>query len=308
MNWTSLDTWIFVTAALCAVACALPGCFLVLRKMSMMGDAITHAVLPGLAIGFILTGTRASWPMFLGAILVGLLTALFTQWISRLGRVDRGAAMGVVFTTLFAIGLILIQVAAHEVELDPSCVLYGALEFTPLDRISIRGWEVPRAAAVLAAVLVVNALLILALFKEFRLSAFDPALAETLGYRPNFMHYLLMAMVAITSVAAFEAVGSIIVIAMFVAPAATGLLLTRSLPLLLLLACGFGILAAGLGVMGALTLPPMLGFKSTSVSGMMAGASGLLFLLAWAYNLLSKGRASRTLHSDSLVSQRVSES
>ena len=92
--WTSFDTWIVVVGALCAVACALPGCFLVLRKMSMMGDAISHAVLPGLAIAFLVTGTRASVPMFLGAAIAGLLTALFTQWIMRFGNVDRGAAMG----------------------------------------------------------------------------------------------------------------------------------------------------------------------------------------------------------------------
>jgi manganese/zinc/iron transport system permease protein len=103
MNWTSTDTWIVVVGMLCAVACALPGCFLVLRKMSMMGDAISHAVLPGVAIAFIITGTKASVPMFIGAAAAGVLTAVFTQWISKLGNVDRGAAMGIVFTTLFAI-------------------------------------------------------------------------------------------------------------------------------------------------------------------------------------------------------------
>ena len=107
-HWTSFDTWIAVIGALAASAAALPGCFLVLRRMSMMGDAISHAVLPGLAAGFLLTGSRSSIVMFLGAAVVGILTALFTQWISKLGNVDRGAAMGIVFTTLFAIGLIFI--------------------------------------------------------------------------------------------------------------------------------------------------------------------------------------------------------
>src|SRR5690606_8934961 len=111
MNWTGFDTWIVVIGALCPAACALPGCFLVLRKMSMMGDAISHAVLPGLAIAFLVTGTRASVAMFLGAAVAGVLTALFTQWITRFGNVDRGAAMGIVFTTLFAIGLLLIRQA-----------------------------------------------------------------------------------------------------------------------------------------------------------------------------------------------------
>ncbi len=138
MAWTTFDTWIAVTGMLCAISCAIPGSFLVIRKMSMMGDAISHAVLPGLAVAFFVTGERDSFPMFIGAAVVGILTALFTQWISKFGQVDRGAAMGIVFTTLFAIGLILIVQAADHVDLDPSCVLYGAIELTPLDMVVIR--------------------------------------------------------------------------------------------------------------------------------------------------------------------------
>jgi manganese/zinc/iron transport system permease protein len=133
MEWFSLDTWIVVVGVLAAVSCALLGNFLVLRQMSMMGDAISHAVLPGLAIAFLITQARTSWLMFLGAAVIGVLTAVFTQWISRFGKVDRGASMGIVFTTLFALGLLLIVQAADSVDLDPSCVLYGAIELTPLD-------------------------------------------------------------------------------------------------------------------------------------------------------------------------------
>ncbi|MFV1994623.1 MAG: metal ABC transporter permease, partial [Verrucomicrobiales bacterium] len=258
-HWTSFDTWIVVVGALAASAAALPGCFLVLRRMSMMGDAISHAVLPGLAAGFLLTGSRSSAVMFLGAAIVGILTALFTQWISKLGNVDRGAAMGIVFTTLFAIGLIFIVRAADHVDLDPGCVLYGAIELTPLDTLSISlgdsSVEVPRAAAVLGAVLLLNALLIVLLFKEFRLSAFDPALATTLGINATFMHYLLMTMVAVTTVAAFEAVGSIIVIATLIVPPATALLLTKRLPVMLALSVLFAVAAAVLGHLGAQILP-----------------------------------------------------
>ncbi|MCK5923821.1 MAG: metal ABC transporter permease, partial [Methylococcales bacterium] len=227
MNWTSFDTWIVTVGALCAVACALPGCFLVLRKMSMMGDAISHAVLPGLAIAFFITGTRTSSAMFIGAAIVGILTAVFTEWISRFGNVDRGAAMGIVFTTMFALGLLLIVQAADHVDLDPGCVLYGAIELTPLDTVSFIGKQIPRAVIVISIVAIVNLGIILAFFKELRLSAFDPALADTLGFSTRFLHYLLMAMVAITTVASFEAVMSIIVIAMLIVPPATALLLTR---------------------------------------------------------------------------------
>ncbi len=283
MSWTSIDTWIVVTGALCAVACALPGCFLVLRKMSLMGDAISHAVLPGLAIAYLVTGTRASVPMFLGAALAGWLTALFTQWITRLGNVDRSAAMGIVFTTLFAIGLLLIRQAADHVDLDPSCVLYGALELTPLDTLRVFGWEIPRAVLVNGGALLLNLLLLTLLYKEFKLSSFDPDLAGTLGFSPAFLHYLLMTLVAITTVAAFESVGSIIVIAMMIVPPATALLLTRRLLPLLVLAASTAALSSLLGHVAARHVPGWFGFQSTTSSGMMALASGLLFLLAWLF-------------------------
>ncbi|MDB4430152.1 metal ABC transporter permease, partial [Akkermansiaceae bacterium] len=158
MTWTENDTGIMLVGILCAMACALPGCFLLLRRMSMMGDAISHAVLPGLAIAFLISHSRASWAMFVGAAIAGILTALFTQWITKFGKVDRGAAMGIVFTTLFAIGLILIKQTADHVDLDASCVLYGAIEHTPLDSVTL--WEnatsvlrVPRAALVVGGAL-----------------------------------------------------------------------------------------------------------------------------------------------------------
>jgi len=307
--WTSFDTWIVVVGALCAVACALPGAFLVLRKMSMMGDAISHAVLPGLAVAFLVTGSRASVGMFVGAAIVGVLTAVFTQWVSRFGNVDRGAAMGIVFTTLFAIGLLLIVRAADHVDLDPGCVLYGAIELTPLDTVSFLGrdtlppatrgelgvdtildtapflgLQIPRAALVLGGVLLTNLLVITLLFKELRLSAFDPALADTLGFPSRLLHYLLMTLVAVTTVASFEAVGSIIVIAMLIVPPATALLLTRSLVPMIGLASLVAIASAALGHLGALTVPRWFGFESTTSSGMMAAAAGLLFLLAWLFS------------------------
>ena len=289
MTWLPFDTWIVVIGALCAVACALPGCFLVLRKMSMMGDAISHAVLPGLAIGFLITGSRSSVPMFIGAAVVGVLTAVFTQWVSRFGRVDRGAAMGIVFTTLFAFGLLLIVQAADHVDLDPGCVLYGAVELTPLDVVHTFTFgeteiEVPRAAVSLSIVLLINTMLILLLFKEFNLSSFDPSLATTVGINATVMHYLLMAMVAVTTVAAFEAVGSIIVIAMLVVPASAAYLLTDRLGVMLALSAVIGVLSAGLGHLGAIVVPPLFGFESTTTSGMMACAAGMLFVAAWMFS------------------------
>ncbi len=281
MNWDSVDTWTVVTGAICAVACALPGCFLVLRRMSMMGDAISHAVLPGLAVAFLLTHSRLTVVMFVGAAFVGLLTAVFTQWVSRFGKVDRGAAMGIVFTTLFALGLILIRQSAQHVELDPGCVLYGSLEYCVLDIVQVGSLEVPRAALSIGAVLLVNIIFMALLFKELRISSFDPLLATTMGINADLMHYLLMVVVAVTTVAAFEAVGSIIVIAMLIVPPATALLLTNRLLFMLLLSALIGIASAFLGHLGALTLPSLFNLGGTVSSGMMAVAAGLLFCLAW---------------------------
>lgn len=287
MNWTINDFHIILVGALCAMACALPGTFLILRRMSMMGDAISHAVLPGLAIAFLVSGSRASIWMFLGAAIAGVLTALFSEWITRFGKVERGAAMGIVFTTLFAIGLVLIRKAADHVDLDAGCVLYGALEYTPLTLVTLFEndtfiFQVPRAALVIGSTLLFNALVIALFFKEFTMASFDPSLAETQGFRPRLMHYLLMTMVAVTTVAAFEAVGSIIVIAMLIVPPATAFLLTRKLPSLIAISMIVAVLSAVLGQVFS-HIPALLNLPDTNSSGMIATATGFLFLLAWLF-------------------------
>jgi len=293
MQWFhEIDTWIVVVGVLSAMSCALLGNFLVLRQMSMMGDAISHAVLPGLAAGFLLTNNRASVTMFIGAAVVGILTALFTHWIHSLGKVDRGASMGVVFTTLFAVGLIMIVRAADHVDLDPGCVLYGAIELTPLDLINFVGVGVPRAAVVLSVVLLINTLFVLFFFKELKISSFDPTLATTLGINAQVMHYLLMTLVAVTTVASFESIGSILVIAMLIVPAAAAHLLTDRLLPMILVSVVVAALSAGLGHVAAITVPGWFGFVDTTTSGMMAVVAGLLFgltvLFAPRHGLLSK--------------------
>ncbi|MFO7724721.1 MAG: metal ABC transporter permease [Oceanipulchritudo sp.] len=282
MSWYAFDSWIVLIGILSAVSCALPGCFLVLRRMSMMGDAISHAVLPGLAIGYLLTGERTSLVMFGGAVLVGALTAFFTQWISQLGKVDRGASMGIVFTSLFALGLVLIVRGADTVDLDPSCVLYGSIELAPLDvgtvlRMGETTLEVPRTVMTSGVLLLVNLAVILAFFKEWKITSFDPALARTLGLSSGVMHYLLMILVALTTVTVFEAVGSILVIAMLIVPPACAALLANRLGSLLLISALFATLTAVLGHVMAIGLPPLIGYTDTSSTGMMAVAAGLLF-------------------------------
>jgi len=283
MEWTSFDTWIVVTGMLSAMACALLGNYLVLRRMSMMGDAISHAVLPGLAIAFIVTGSRGSLPMLVGATLIGIVTAFLVQGIFRLSGLDRGASMGVIFTTLFALGLILIRQAADHVDLDPSCVLYGAIELTPLDTYLVGGFEIPQAAVTNGVMLLFNLLFVVAFYKELKITSFDPALATTLGINADLLHYILMTLVAATTIAAFESVGSILVIAMLIVPGATAHLLTDRLGVMLGVSLVFAALAALLGHVGAITVPTWFGFRDTSTAGMMAVMTGVLFLLVFLF-------------------------
>jgi manganese/zinc/iron transport system permease protein len=275
-----LDGWIIVVGMLCAVSAALLGNFVVLRRLSLLGDAITHAILPGLAIAFLVGESRSSLTMFVGAAIAGVLTTVLTESVRGLGRVDEGASMGVVFTSLFALGLVLIVQVADHVDLDPDCVLYGAIELTPLDLVRVGGFELPRAAVTLGVVTLVNLLFVVLFYKELTLSAFDPQLSTTTGFSARLMHYVLMILVAVTAVACFESVGNILVVAMLVVPPATSLLLTDRLWVMLPLSAVLGCLAAVLGHLMAIEVPGWFGFRSTTTAGMMAVAAGLLFGVA----------------------------
>lgn len=314
-DWGTLDTWIAVTAAFAAMACSLPGVYLVLRRQSMMGDALSHTTLPGIVFAFLLTRwlTDAGWltpetgiairhgAMFAGAMVIGVFSAMLTEWIQTLGRVESSAALGVVFTTLFALGLLALRIAADDVHIDPDCVLYGTIETVVMD--PLPGTSIPRATVVNGSVLLANAILVLVFYKELRISTFDPGLATALGINARIIHYVLMAVTATTLVAAFESVGSILVVAMLIVPAATAYLLTDRLGVLLGLSLVVATLSAFLGHAAAITLPSLifthLGFPTVvdaSTAGMIAATSGVLFLAAMLFGP-RYGLCSRTVRS-----------
>jgi len=280
MNWSEMDTWIAVTGALISMACAIPGTFLVLNKDSMLGDAITHAVLPGLAVAFLISGTRDPVTMVVGAVCAGVLTAFLSGGIQRGGGIESGAALGVVFCSLFAIGLLLIRLAADHVDLDPGCILYGAIELAVIE-----GNPVPTVAWMSAGVLVWNLALAVLFFKELKITAFDPRFASTQGISPGLMRQCLAIVTAITAVMAFESVGSILVVSMLIVPGATALLVSRRVSGVLLIslavaaisAVGGHVLAisAAPALLGKLTTQPQMG--SLNSAGMMAAFSGVLF-------------------------------
>ena len=283
------DGWIMVIGVLAAACCAVPGSWLVVRGMGMMGDAISHAVLPGIAIGFLVSGSRSGGWMFVGAAVSGILAAVLTQLVHRWGRVERGAAMGLVFTAFFSLGLLLIVQTADSVDLDANCVLYGAIELAPLDTFALGGLEVPRIVVPLVIVLALNVLASAIFYKEILATSFDPELATAQGFAAKWVHYGLMVLTAATCVACFEAVGSIITVALLVAPAATALLLTRSMKWVIVWSIVLGAIAAVSGHLAAITVPGWIvgGELDTSSAGMMAVAASVLFLSA---ALVSPGR------------------
>jgi manganese/zinc/iron transport system permease protein len=268
------EGWVLAVAVMTNVACGTIGCYLVLRRMSLMGDAVSHAVLPGLVLAFLFTGSLNIGGMLVGAFLIGLLTTFLTQTLHRHGGVPADASMGVVFTSLFAIGVVMLRYAGN-VDLDAECVLQGQLAYVPLYLTEVFGYSVPRAAVSTGTVLVLNVAFILLLWKELKITSFDPALATTMGMRSGLIHYLLMAMVAGTTVASFEAVGSILVIAMLIVPGATAHLLTDRLDRMLWIAAGVAVLSAYLGFLGFARWN-----SDVEPAGMIAVAAGCLFFLA----------------------------
>lgn len=267
------DGWLAIVGCLAAAACAIPGTFLMLRRLSLMGDAISHAVLPGLVIAYMVSESRAGLPMLIGAIAVGLFAALATESLRRFAKVDESASIGIVFTSMFAAGLLLINLYADKVDLDPNCVLSGNLELVTLDMLGSTG--IPVAALGLAVVMTANLAIVALLFKEFRICSFDAGLAATLGFRPALMHYLLMTMTALTCVVAFEAVGSILVVALLIVPAAAAHLLTDRLHTTLFLAIVIAIGCALVGQFMATVVPEHFGLGSVSITGSTATVAGL---------------------------------
>jgi len=289
-QWHPIDAWMTIIAALAGSACALVGTLLLLRRMSMMADALSHAVLPGIVVAYLIGGGRGSLVMAAGAAVAAIVAVLLVQWLTAVMRVDRGAAMGAVLTSLFAAGLLLIVRFADRVDLDPSCVLYGSLETAAFRRIDLFGVAIPPAVLGLSAALALNLVVVGVLLKEFRLAIFDPDCADVMGIGSGRLHTILMILVAITVVASFEAVGSILPVAMIAAPAAAASLLTRRLIPMIAVAILLACVAAPVGHVGAIVVPALFGAEETVTSGSVATVGLLIFIAVWLARLALRGR------------------
>lgn len=271
---------------LAAMACALPGNFLLLRRQSLIGDAISHVVLPGIVVAFLVTGVVAAVPMMLGAAGASLVAVVLIEAVRRFGNVEPGAAMGVIFTAMFAGGVLLLEQSdTSSVHLDVEHALYGNLE--SLIWIDATGWdsltdpaalaglppELPRMAVVVALVGLLTALF----WRPLKLSTFDEGFAHAMGLPVRLIGLGIVIMAALAAVAAFDAVGSIIVIAMFICPPGAARLMTNRLERQVLWSLGFAVLSAVAGYVLAGYGPLWLGASaSVSAAGMIATVSGLI--------------------------------
>ncbi len=278
---TTAQLEIQIIAVVVAAACALPGVFLVLRRMAMLSDAISHSILLGIVLAFFLTHDLSSPFLIIAATLTGVLTVGLVEVLNRTRLVREDTAIGLIFPVLFSIGVILISRYSGDIHLDIDAVLLGELAFAPFDRFIVSGYDMgPRALYLMGGILIINVLFISIFYKELKLATFDSALAMALGFSPAVIHYALMTLVSITAVGAFDAVGSILVVALIIGPAASAYLLTDRLSRLLLLSCLFG----ALGSISGYWLAHLL---DASIAGSMATMIGLIFLLVY---LLAPGR------------------
>ena len=304
--WTinlPITLWIVVMGFLITAACGLIGNYLILRRMALVGDAISHSILPGLAIAFLFSQSLKTLPMFVGALTAGIVTTVLIELIHKKTRVKQDAAIGITFSTLFAIGVIIISFGQTDsVHLDAECVLYGEIAFVGLDlfqtslgentlsivkRIPGLNSEIflngntltvaPPSVIRMAIVTAVTLLLILVFYKELLVTSFDSGLSSSLGINATLTHYALMGMLSVIIVSAFEAVGAILVIAMLILPGATASLLAHRLPKIFVLTLVHAVLSS----IGGIHLATWL---NCSPAGAMVVAGSILFLGAWAFS------------------------
>ena len=271
--------WVALMGFLVAAACGLVGTYLILRRMALVGDAISHSVLPGLAIGFLLANSRGSGVMFVGALVSGLVTTLLIELIHKKSRVKQDAAIGITFSSLFAIGVILISLFAGKVDLDQECVLYGEIGTVGFGMPVVIGNVAlgPPAVVRMLVVTLVTVALILLFYKELLVSSFDAGLAFSLGINATLVHYSLMCVLSVVVVSAFESVGAILVVAMLILPGATASLLSERLPRIFVLTTIHAALSSVLGIHLALWL-------DCSIAAAMVVVGALLFVFAWIFS------------------------
>ncbi len=268
---------ILIIAVIIAATCAIPGVFLILRRMSLISDAISHSVLFGIVIVFFLVKSLHSPLLIAGAVLTGILTVFLSEMLLKTRLLKEDASIGLVFPALFSIGVILISMYAGNIHLDTDAVLMGEIALAPFDRFIIAGVDLGSVSAwLMGGIGILNILFVAVFYKELKISTFDAGLAAALGFAPGLLHYALMITVSITAVGAFDTVGSILVVAFMIAPGASAYLLTDRLWLMVVLSMAIGMISAVIGVLLAFAL-------DTSIAGTMASVTGIIFMITFLF-------------------------
>jgi manganese/zinc/iron transport system permease protein len=286
------DFWIILTASLVAINASLLGVFLVLRKMSMVGDAISHSVLPGIVVAYFFSGDKTSGLLLLGATLTGVLTALLIDWLSKKAKIQGDASIGVTYTLLFAIGMIMIYGWFQgNVDVDMECVLYGDIALINLDKVIVDQnlYIGPTAFYTEVIAFVIIGVFLLVGFKGFKLLSFNEDFGKALGVKTNYWHYVMMGLVSMVTVVSFEVVGAVLVVGFLIIPAATAQIVCTKLKSMLFWACIFGVLAAIIGYYLAIYL-------NVSITGAMISVSGILFLSVLGTHIILYKKAIAKLH------------
>ena len=264
---------IIITAGLTATACCLLGPFLVLRRVALMGDAVSHAVLPGIVAAFLIFQTRAPLVVVLGAAVFAIVCVLAIEALRGTGLVASDAAIGLVFPALFALGVLGIHRYADDIHLDLDSTIYGEIAFTPFRTLEIGGMPFVRSVVVMGVVAAVNLLLVSVLWKELKVTSFDPEFARTIRVSPRLLSRLLLIAVAVTAVTAFESVGAILVVTLLIVPAAAAYLLTDRLVAMVAISVAIGWVSAVGGYAGAIRI-------DASIAGAMGLCAAALFAVA----------------------------
>lgn len=255
-----------------AVSCALLGVFLVLKNMAMVADALSHTVLLGIVLGYFIAGDLDSPILFVGAALFGVMTVYAIEYVVNKFAIQSDAATGLVFTLLFAIAIILISKYARNVHLDVDVVLNGEVVFATLNTMEIFGIQVPISFARMFVMLVINLAFVAVTYQQLKVSIFDAIYAKSIGVAVGLLNLVLMTLVSITTVVAFDTVGAILVISLMVAPALSAHLLSKRLSIMLLVALLYGVINSVLGYYVAI-------YFNVSISGTIAFAGFMTFLL-----------------------------
>jgi manganese/zinc/iron transport system permease protein len=272
----SIPFTIMATGALVGIAASLLGAYLVLTRTSMLTDAISHSIVFGIVIVWLLTRQQSGPVQILGAALTGVLTVAMVNLLTRTGRVKNDASIGLVFPVLFSVGVLLLNLYARDVHIDTHTVLLGEIGFVWLDTTPVAGLDVPVSLLWMSVVTLVNLAFVTAFYKELKLATFDPALAASLGFAPGVLFYALLTLTSVTAVAAFDAVGAVLFIAFAIVPPATGYLLTDRLWRMIAYGAATSLLASVLGYVAATAW-------DVSIGGMMAVSAGGLLLLAFLF-------------------------